>query len=456
MNRDRETAAAPTLQPTGPPEGPPTGPSSGPSTGPVALSERIQDIDVLRGFALLGILLVNMHLFSFPVQELLIGSEEEGPFIDRAAAWAIQIFAESKFYPIFSFLFGLGFALQIQRAEARGTPFVPFYLRRLAILLLIGAAHAVFIWVGDILVLYALLGAILLLFFRKRSPRTLLIWAGVFLAVAVLLPVGLSGLALLAKLTPAGASALSTNFAESEAGLRAEAAEAALVYATGTFAEVTLQRLSDLRLIYGVAIFLAFNALAMFLLGLYAGRRGIFQNIAAHTPLLKRLFWWGLALGAGSNIAYTVFNGGSEFALPTSLDVLADGVRALGAPALALGYMAGLTLLMQNNAWRARLSPLAAVGRMALTNYLLQSVVATTLFYGYGFGLFGQVGPALGVLVTLAIFTAQIPLSVWWLDRFQYGPVEWLWRTLTYLRWQPLRQARASAPERAYGTKSTR
>lgn len=414
--------------------------------GPVPLSKRIPSIDILRGFALFGILLVNMHLFGFPAQELLIGSEESGPLIDRIAAWGIQVFAESKFYPIFSLLFGLGFALQIQRAEARGTRFVPFYLRRLFILLLIGAAHAVFIWVGDILVLYALLGAILLLFFRKCSPRTLLIWTGVFLAISVLLPVGLSGLALLAKLTPAGAAEVSASFAESEVGLRADATQAALVYATGSFAEITLQRLSDLRLMYSVAIFLAFNAFGMFLLGLYVGRRGMLQNISAHTPLLRKLFWWGLALGVSGNLAHAMVSHGPELALPTWLDLIADTARTLGSPALALSYIAGLTLLLQHDAWRARLGPLAAVGRMALTNYLLQSLVATTIFYGYGFGLFGQVGPALGLLLTLVIFTAQIPLSMWWMGRFQFGPVEWLWRTLTYLRWQPLRLA--SGPRR--------
>ncbi len=407
--------------------------------GPVALSERIQVIDTLRGFALFGILLVNMHLFSHPVQELLIGYDDVGPLLDRVAAWGIQVLAESKFYPIFSFLFGLGFALQIQRAEERGASFVPLYLRRLFILLLIGLAHAAFVWVGDILVLYAVLGAILLLFFRKRSPRTLLVWAGVFLAVSVLLPAGLSGLALLAKLTPAGAAEVSAGFAESDTGLRADAAQAALVYATGSFAEITVQRLSDLRLMYSVAIFLAFNAFAMFLLGLYAGRRNIFRNISAHTPLLKKIFWWGLALGVSSSLTHALVSHGPEFALPTWLDVLADSARTLGAPVLALSYIAGLTLLLQHDAWRARLEPLAAVGRMALTNYLLQSLIATTLFYGYGFGLFGQVGPGLGLLFSIAIFALQIPLSVWWLRHFQYGPVEWLWRTLTYLRWQPIK-----------------
>ncbi len=417
---------------------------------PVALSERIQTIDILRGFALFGILLVNLHLFSHPVQELLTGYGEVGALLDRIAALGIQIFAESKFYPIFSFLFGLGFALQFQRAEERGTPCLPLYARRLSILLLIGLAHAVFVWVGDILVLYAVLGAILLLFFRKRSPHTLLVWAGVFLAIAVLLPAGLSGLAMLAKLTPAGAAEVSASYAASDAGLRAEAAKADVIYATGSFAEITAQRLSDLRLMYSVAIFLAFNAFAMFLLGLYAGRRGIFRNIRAHAPLLRKIFWWGCALGLSSSFAHAVVSHGPEFALPTWLDILADPARTLGAPVLALGYIAGLTLLLQHAAWRARLGPLAAVGRMALTNYLMQSLIATTLFYGYGFGLFGQVGPGLGLLITVAIYGLQIPLSVWWLRHFQYGPVEWLWRTLTYLRPQPFRLS--TAMERSNGS----
>lgn len=414
---------------------------------PVALSDRIQTIDILRGFALFGILLVNMHLFSHPVQELLIGYDDAGPLLERAAALGIQVFAESKFYPIFSFLFGLGFALQFQRAEDRGTPFLPLYLRRLFILLLIGLAHAVFVWVGDILVLYAVLGTILLLFFRKRSPRTLLAWAGVFLAIAVLLPAGLSGLAMLAKLTPAGAAEVSASFAASDAGLRAEAAQAAVVYAAGSFDEITAQRLSDLRLMYSVAIFLAFNAFAMFLLGLYAGRRGLFHDVSTHTPLIKKVFWWGCALGLSGTFAHAMVSHGPEFALPTWLDILADTARTLGAPVLALGYIAGLTLLLQHAAWRARLEPLAAVGRMALTNYLMQSLIATTLFYGYGFGLFGQVGPGLGLLITVAIYALQIPLSVWWLRHFQYGPVEWLWRKLTYLRLQPFRLS--TARERA-------
>lgn len=417
-----------------------------PRVSPVAQTERIQVIDILRGFALFGILLVNMELFSHPVQQTMLGHEELTSFVDRLAVWGIELLAETKFYPIFSFLFGLGFALQILRAEQRGTRFVPFYLRRLFILLLIGLAHATLIWVGDILVLYAVLGTILLLFFRRRAPRTLLIWAGIMLVASTLIVGGLSGLALLAQLTPESAAETNRVLAETQAELREAAAQAQEAYATGSFAEVTAQRLRDLNQAYSLVIFLGFNAFAMFLLGLYAGRRGIFRDIAAHVPLFRKILWWGLPIGLGSQVVFVVLSEGSNQLDPTMRSLVAGVMQFAGAPVLALCYIAALTLLVQQPSWLARLRPLSAVGRMALTNYLLQSLVATTIFYSYGFGLFGQVGPAPGLLLTIVIFVAQIPFSVWWMGRFQFGPVEWLWRTLTYMRWQPLRLK--DAPER--------
>lgn len=407
--------------------------------GPVAQSERIQVIDILRGFALLGILLVNMELFSHPVQQAIFGLKEWTSIADRLAVWGIRFLAEGKFYSLFSLLFELGFALQILRAEERGTRFVPFYLRRLFILLLIGLAHAILLWTGDILVLYALIGAIMLLFFRRRAPRTLLIWTVVMLAVTILINAALSGLAALAQLSPEAAAEISREFADSEANMRAAAAEAGRVFATGSFLEITRQRLSDLGFMYSFAIFLGFNVLAMFLLGLYAGRRGIFRDISGHLPLFRKILWWGLPVGIIGNLVYVISIEGVNRSQPTWESLIAVIGQTIGAPALTLSYVAAITLLVQHDVWRARLGPLAAVGRMALTNYLLQSLIATTIFYGYGFGLFGQIGPAVGVLFTLGIFTAQIPLSVWWMGRFQFGPVEWLWRSLTYLRWQPIK-----------------
>ena len=297
--------------------------------GPVAPDERIQLIDILRGFALFSILLVNLELFSHPVQQLALGHGDLTALADRLTVWGIQLFANSKFYPIFSFLFGLGFALQIQRAEARGSRFVPIYLRRLLILLLIGLVHAIFFWVGDILVLYAVLGTILLLF-RRRSPRTLLVWAAIMLAAPVLLFGALSGLILLAQLSPDGAAEIAKEFAESEAGLRTAAAQASHIYATGSFGEITAQRISDLGFTYSFAIFLALNAFAMFLLGLYAGRRGIFQEIPAHRALFRRILWWGLAFGVSSQLAYVALSEGASQFEPTLGSFVANVLHSIG------------------------------------------------------------------------------------------------------------------------------
>ena len=170
------------------------------------------------------------------------------------------------------------------------------------------------------------------------------------------------------------------------------------------------------------------------------GRRRIFQNISSYLPLIRKLMWWGLGLG----LAGTLVSVGGHWPYPSV--PYSRGMRHysgllwfFGTPALSLFYACVLILVAHQQAWKRRLSPLAAVGRMALTNYLLQSLVFSTVFYGYGLGLYGKVGPAANVALTALIYGLQIPLSVWWLQRFRFGPAEWLWRTLTYGKLQPMR-----------------
>jgi uncharacterized protein len=405
---------------------------------PVKAQERIQTIDVLRGFALFGILLVNMGLFHSSLYQLLLGSPWTSA-ADRAAQWFIHAFAEGKFYTIFSFLFGLGFALQLERAEARGARIVPTYARRLLVLLLIGLAHAILLWFGDILVTYALLGFVLLLF-RKRHPRTLLVWAAILLLLPILLTAALTGLTALGGTTPEGQAMMQEVEAQNLTLFEGFATEATRIYAQGSYGEQVRQRLIDLAFTYiGTAMQMFPLVLAMFLLGLYAGKRRLFQEVTQHLPLARKALAWGLVIGLPSNLLFA-FNYDAFRALTSSVwSIVGTIAFSVGAPALSMAYVAGLTLLMQREAWQRRLAPLASVGRMALTNYLLQTVVCTTIFYSYGLGLFGQVGPAAGILLTIAIYALQIPFSVWWLRRFRYGPMEWLWRTLTYGRAQPMR-----------------
>jgi uncharacterized protein len=426
----------------------PTRPAGLPATaGPVLPTERLVVLDILRGFALFGILAVNMAYFSTPIYSILAGLEPWDSALDNAVTWLIRFVFESKFYMLFSFLFGLGLSIQMARAAARGTRFVPFYVRRLLILLVIGLAHALLIWIGDILTTYALLGFPLLLF-RRRGPAALLIGAGILLAVPLLFSVLPAALLELSRLSPEARVEIDRSVADSATFYARQAEQAQRVYATGSFAAITAQRAQDLAFFYPIyLLFVSPTILAMFLLGLYAGKRGIFQESAAHRPLLRRVLVWGLSIGLAGNLIYATISDLSSRALPTLLSAVAAVAGGISAPALCLGYIAAITLLVQRAGWRPRLTLLAPVGRMALSNYLLQSLVCTTLFYGYGFGLFGQVGPAPGLLLTIVIYTLQIPLSHWWLRRFQFGPVEWLWRTLSYGRPQPFRVTRS--PEAA-------
>jgi uncharacterized protein len=187
--------------------------------------------------------------------------------------------------------------------------------------------------------------------------------------------------------------------------------------------------------------------LTIFLLGLYAGRRGIFHDVSAHLPFIRRVQGWGLVIGVAGNAAFAV--GGSYDPSPTSvMQNVGRMCLFFAAPAMSFFFASTIILLTQGEAWRRRLAPLATVGRMALSNYLLQSLVCTMIFYSYGLALFCKVRPSLDLLLTMIIFFIQTPLSVWWLRRFQFGPIEWLWRSLTYSQCQPMRARQKAASGR--------
>ena len=203
-----------------------------PAAGPVQPRQRIQTIDILRGFAIFGILLVNMEFYHQAALNLVAQMKVPATALDQLARWFIAFFGEGKFYSTFSFLFGLGMAIQYGRAEERHAHFGPFWLRRMLVLLAFGLIHAYLFWPGDILILYSLLGIALLLW-RKARPRTLLIWAAVFLLLPLLLNGALFGLTLLARLSPGGEEMMAQVFAEQMANYRVLAAEADRIYATG-------------------------------------------------------------------------------------------------------------------------------------------------------------------------------------------------------------------------------
>lgn len=383
------------------------------SPSPVAVSERVAVLDALRGVALFGILLINITAFKAPGGPAVLGFD--GGFLDQAVVWALILFVESKFFTLFSFLFGLGFGVQLLRASARGAPFVPRFVRRLLVLALFGGLHIVLLWEGDILLLYALVGGLLLLF-RNVPTRTLLRWS----LWLLLVPLGLYTLGFgaleVARALPGSAAALREADAAFLAAVAEERVVAAPLYANGSYTEILAARLRS----YGATSFLLLSrvpsVLAMFLLGFYIVKWGVLESLDAHLPLVRRARRWGLGLGLLTGLSVTL----AWATLPpiSSLVVLFFN-QALAGPLLAVGYAA------------------------ALTNYIGQSLVCTTLFNGYGFGLAGEVTPSAAMAIAVVVYVVQTLLSVWWLRRFRFGPLEWVWRSLTYGRVQPLRVSNA-------------
>jgi len=367
---------------------------------PTAASERIDLVDVLRGFAVFGILVANMASYS----GMQGGYASWTQPLDRAVFLLTRLLVEAKFYSLFSFLFGWGMAVQMRRADARQSAFLPLYLRRLLALLLFGIIHATLIWTGDILTLYASLGFLLLLF-RKRSVRFLL-WASLAsLVVAVLFTLPWGPVEAFRQAYFDLTSPLVLNHYAS--GL----------YAEGSFLEITRLRVQD-ALAGQVYVFFALgNVFAMFLLGLAAGKLRLFGNIRSLLTRLRRalpaLLGAGLLLN-GLFVSVIVWPERYPAAYQYPVRVAA---RTFGAPLLMLAYIGVITLLYQWPAWKRRLGALAPVGRMALSNYILQSLVSTALFYSYGLGLYGRATPAGALLLTLLIYGAQVKLSAWWLER---------------------------------------
>lgn len=403
---------------SGPPPAPPAPPGRVEPTPP---SQRVALLDVLRGFALLGILLVNMESFAVPIDEGWDAARFSST-ADEVARWVIVAFAAGKFYTLFSLLFGYGLALQLQRATGRGDDAHARYVRRLVGLIVLGVLHAVFLYFGDILIAYGLLGFVLILL-RDRPDRVVLNWAiGVWLA----------GLAMVALLAAASAAA-----GDSDLGRDISAVQAA--YADGGFWEVVSQRLEDLAVaIPSIVVLQAPTAFAMFALGMVLGRHRLLSRAHEFRPRLLR----ALAILAPVGVI-----GG---AIAASLDPLGDGgLSGLGlvllfatAPALTFAYVAAIALIPERVLRAPAAWILRAPGRMSLTVYLLESVVATFIFTSLGLGLFGDVGPAEGLGLAVLIWLGLALFSMLWLGVFRFGPFEWLLRSFSYLHLQPMRPRR--------------
>jgi uncharacterized protein len=390
--------------------------------------KRIPVLDAIRGFAIFGILVSNMSGYSYPSYYLSDWGYRWGGLPNKLA-WELMAFAViGKFLTIFSFLFGLSFALQLIRTETRGKAIVPLYTRRLLALLLFGAAHAFLIWYGDILLLYAVAGFLLLLF-RNVQPKALLACSLLLLCVSygkweyrlAQEYANASAIQVAEARPPSDTSGDKKAEDMSEPSFRA--------YAKGTYAEMVAQRVHDVYFNYRTTYLSLAHVLSLFLLGFYAGRRGIFQESEKHIAFFRKLAVWGFFLGilGQTGLHYLYLR-----SLPSWMILLRPIASAMGALSLAAFYVAGLVLLRRRGPGERLLRPLAAVGRTALSNYLLQSIVCTAIFYNCGLRLYGRVGPAGALALAVAIYAGQVLLSSLWLRRYRFGPLEWLWRTLTY------------------------
>ncbi len=408
---------------------------------PTNIPERLEYLDVLRGLAIFGILFVNMMYYAHPyVYYQIIGGVPWDNTIDRVTELGIRFIAEGKFITMLAMLFGIGMVIQMERAESKGVPFFPFYFRRMTILLLLGAVHAFLIWMGDILLAYALMGFVILFIFLNRKPKTIIIWGAICLLIPFLLASFLFGLAYLASLEPEMAQEMEQGAAQQIEFGKNLVERSLEAYGAGSFGEIMKVRALDVALMYAFGIFWMPVAFALMLFGVAVGKTGIPRRLDDHTGLLNKVFRWGLIVGVIGN---TMALFGYIYSDPVEGDLwwimMYFGI-AIGSPALSLFYMTAVIRLYRNGALPAFFKRLSAVGRMALSNYILQSIICTLLFYNYGFGLYGAIGPAAGIVITIAIFALQLFISPLWLQSFHYGPIEWIWRTCTYMKLQPFRK----------------
>ena len=316
----------------------------------------------------------------------------------------------------------------MERTLKKGLDLVPLYRRRLLALLVFGLLHLVLLWTGDILFTYALTGFIVLRF-RNKSIEAIGKWiAGLFILSVILH--ALFGLI--------------TGFSELMAGdkyflIMAEMIESSIVvYAEGSFFQLAAFRaVNELPYIL-ISLIVAIPAvLAFFLCGLYAGKKGIFNDLPGHAQLLKKIRNLGLSTGALLLFLYILFETGlwpvNALYRPALLSVSNYAASIFIFPA----YTATILLAQQAEFCKKFLAPVAAAGRMALTNYLTQTIICILIFNGYGIGLYNKISVTQGVLIALTIYLVQVAWSNLWLSKFRYGPMEWLWRLLTYKKRQP-------------------
>lgn len=391
---------------------------------PIPVSERIHEIDGIRGFALLGILMMNIMSFASPVMQDGMEMRVTERFTGQYNEWTIffiNTFVTANFYTMFSFLFGLGFYIFLSRAEKKVQSTNVLFLRRIGMLLIFGILHGVLLWYGDILWTYAVAG-IFLLFFYRLSSRLNFIISTVILSVFTIFIILSAVMMFMMDLPEQGALPLWFDMTEAIH----DGGYGDIVAMNATFLGISLMNI----------VFVVPIVIALFLLGLYAGQKGFFSHLK--DDKMKSFINKVAVIGIGIGLPIKILTG---YALTyqttdTAWSFLALLANTLGGPLMSLGYIALFLIVARK--LPAIVKVLQPVGQMALTNYIMQTVIMMIIFYV--FDLFNRVDAVYFIPIVLAVFIVQVICSYFWMKVFKFGPLEWIWRTVTYLKIMPIKK----------------
>jgi uncharacterized protein len=427
-----------------------------PIAGPVTAAERLASLDTLRGVAVMGILVMNVYAFAMPLaayyNPLIIGGTDA---LNMGVWFFTHLFFDQKFMSIFSMLYGAGLVMMMNRAEARGAAFTPVFFRRSAWLIVLGLLHGYFIWFGDILFHYALIGMAVFLL-RKASPTRLIIVACAMLPVALLFNFAGSfymeelqaDVAGIQERLEQGATldaeeqrrleewrSIRPVFAPSDEDIAAD-----VVAYRGDYVDALMQRAPFVAFMQVnlTLVFVVWRVGGLMLLGMALMKLGILSGERS-TRFYRKMALVGYGAGLPLVVLSALLLDAHRFD-PLYVARFGGIPNYFGSILVALGHIGAVMLLVKSGALRAIVDRFAAAGRMALSNYLAQSVVMTTLFYGYGLGLYADVPRVWQQGPVVALVGLQLLVSSWWLKHFRFGPVEWLWRSLTYRQRQPMRR----------------
>jgi uncharacterized protein len=388
-------------------------PEAASRAGPIAPSDRIASIDIVRGIALFGVMAINVAtIFRVSIFERFLPGGLDGTWLDRTVYSILMVGIDLKAFALFSLLFGTGLAIQYDHLSASSRRTV-LLVRRLAFLMLIGAAHLVLIWNGDILFEYAIAGFVVLPFLFC-SLRILTVAGTALLAVFLVA-------SFLPELVPMPSKGWMTH----------DVAEAARIYGSGSFAEVLAFRIQELPGFLPLHVFMFPRTVALMLIGAAAWRADLFRTGSRASQWLPLVASIGLLVGG----VLAVSQDSGWFRLGWREEL---SLERLSTVLLACGYGAAIIWATERARGRNLLAWAAPIGRMAFTNYLMQSVIFGWVFYGYGLGLFGKLGVTTALAIGISVYILQVVFSAHWLRHFLYGPVEWLWRSAMYGTRQPL------------------